>query len=165
MKTNRGLHEGQLKVAESLLEANKRRPCEAHLRRAISSVYYALFHYLAKLCADSFIGSQGAKDRSKHAWQQVYRALEHGVAKNACDAAKTKKFPSEIKHYATLFTEYQRKRHDADYDPYANAAENFNKEDVSNMILTAKNAIQEIKTVPSGDLKAFAAFILLKQRK
>ena len=165
MKTGKGLHQGLLKVADDLLHMNKRRSQEAHLRRALSSIYYALFHFLAQSCADSFIGTQGAKNRSHKAWQQVYRALDHGAAKNACEAAKNMNFPQSIKKYASLFVEYQKKRHDADYNPYANTEnDGFTKADILDMIDQAEKAIEGMKTASPSDLKAFAAFILLKKR-
>jgi len=173
VKTSKGLHQGLLKVADDLLQMNKRRPQEAHLRRALSSIYYALFHFLAQSCADSFIGTQGAKNRSNKAWQQVYRSLEHGMAKNACEECNKKdshgnfkkNFPPAIRAYATLFVEYQKKRHDADYNPYANTEnDGFTKADILDMIDQAKQAIQGMKALSSSDLKAFSAFILLKRR-
>ncbi|KAA6405106.1 hypothetical protein [Candidatus Tokpelaia sp.] len=163
MKTGKGLHQSLLKVADDLLQMNKRRPQEAHLRRAVSSVYYALFHFLAQLCADSFIGTQGAKNRSNQAWRQVYRSLEHGPARKACEQCQGKTFPEEIRNYAALFVEYQQKRHDADYDPHANTTrKDFTKEEIISMIEQAKQAIQEMKALSSSDLRAFSAFVLLK---
>jgi len=163
VKTDKGLHEGLLKLADDLLQMNKRRPQETHLRRAVSSVYYALFHFLAQSCADSFIGTQGAKNRSKPAWKHVYRALDHGAAKNACEAAGNKNFLPSIKNYAALFVEYQGKRHEADYNPYANTENgDFTKADILDMIDQAKQAIKDMKKASPSDLKAFSAFVLLR---
>ncbi len=63
----------------SLTELDPRRPTQANLRRAVSTAYYAVFHSLAQTAADMLIGRKRTSD-----WHQVYRALEHGNAKNAC---------------------------------------------------------------------------------
>jgi len=88
-----------LKVARCLVESSTGRPAQAHLRRAVSTIYYAMFHTLARCCANLFIGGKGA-DRSNPAWHQVYRALEHGTAKSACSHGKVNKFPKDIQEFA-----------------------------------------------------------------
>ena len=60
------------------------RPVQAELRRAVSATYYALFHALARCCANMLVGVATPASRSQQAWTQVYRALEHGHAKNQC---------------------------------------------------------------------------------
>jgi uncharacterized protein (UPF0332 family) len=81
-----------LKAANILLSSSSGRPTGVCLRRAESSAYYALFHCLARECADLLIGGNNAK-RSDEAWRQVYRALEHGIAKDRCkNKAAIKKF-------------------------------------------------------------------------
>ena len=80
------------------------------LGRAMSTAYYAAFHFIARSSADLLIG-KNRNGRSKHAWRQVYRALDHGPAKNACaDAAVVARFPAAIQDFANLFKEMQEKR-------------------------------------------------------
>jgi Ion channel len=74
-----------------------------------------MFHALAKECADTIAGTGPL--RSDAAWLQVYRALEHGVVKNACKQASSKGFPAEIIKFAETFVTMQEERHTADYDP------------------------------------------------
>ena len=62
------------------------KPRQADLKRAISTAYYALFHAMAKDAADMLVGV-GA-DRPDKAWTQLYRALQHGDAKNAIKLAE-----------------------------------------------------------------------------
>lgn len=146
-------------TADTLLAANVRRPRQSDLRRAVSTVYYAMFHTLAKCCADLLVGGSGSQ-RSKPAWKQVYRALEHGTAKNACSNKKLLgKFPAEIQHFGNQFVQMQVKRHSADYDP----DQNFYKTDVLIDIAVTEFTISEFKKVPLKDRRAFAAFVLLKQ--
>lgn len=76
--------------AYRLAHATRRRPRQVDVNRALSSAYYALFHTLARVCADAIAGTGG--DRSQAAWRQTYRALAHGTAKNACKQARNKAF-------------------------------------------------------------------------
>ena len=69
-----------IEAARSMTEMNPRRPTQASLRRAVSTAYYAMFHCLAYAAANVLVG----RDRSP-AWHRVYRALEHGRARNACE--------------------------------------------------------------------------------
>ncbi|RMD87003.1 MAG: hypothetical protein D6807_08685 [Alphaproteobacteria bacterium] len=136
------------------------KPSQVNLRRAVSSAYYALFHCLARCCADTLVGGYGA-DRSRHAWRQVYRALEHGFAKNACTARKfIKKFPQEIQDFAGTFVTMQEKRHAADYDPTAC----FLKSEVLKAIEATETALKNFRNVPIKDRRAFSAYVLFKKR-
>lgn len=155
----RGLSKDLLCVAEGLINTNGGEPQQVHLRRAVSSVYYALFHYLAEICADSFIGASDV-ERKSEAWRQVYRSLEHGLAKKACGAASGINFPTAIKNYAALFGTYQDKRHKADYDPFIS----FSKKDVADMIGEVQQTLEDFERVDIKHRKTFSAFVLLKKR-
>jgi hypothetical protein len=71
-----------LETAKDLASYRSGRPRQAHLRRAVSTRYYALFHTLAKSCADLVIGSSRGT-RSEPAWNQVYRSLQHGFVRES----------------------------------------------------------------------------------
>ena len=136
------------------------RPRETDLRRAVSTAYYALFHCVAQSGADLLVGGAGA-DRSRHAWRQAYRALDHGVARQRCEKRRfITRFPAEIQHFASLFAWMQTNRHAADYDPDAN----FVKSEVLDMISDAELAIDEFQISPSRDRRAFAVYVLLNLR-
>ncbi len=147
-------------TAYALLSPAKGTPTDASLRRATSSAYYALFHYLSRECADLLIGESGS-DRSDAAWRQVYRALEHGPAKTKCRKREMmRKFPVEIQSFAKTFADVQEKRHSADYDPFAQFAES----NVRNDIATVENAITDFKSAPTKHRRAFCAYVLLRDR-
>ena len=148
-----------LSVADDLVSTSKR-PRQSNLRRAVSTAYYAMFHCLARCCADTLIGSRSA-DRSRPAWRRVYRALEHGFAKNSCkNQTITKKFPKDIEDFANTFVSLQRKRHSADYDPFSQ----FTKLEVERDISATRDAIERFQSTPIKDRRAFAAFVLFKNR-
>lgn len=131
------------------------------LRRAESSIYYALFHCLARECADLLVGGTGAS-RSKPAWRQAYRALEHGFAKSQCIKKDVvRKFPKKIEDFANTFATMQVKRHDADYDPSAS----FTKSEVWTDIAIVEQAIKDFKSEQARHRRAFCIHVLLKERK
>ncbi|MCW5697757.1 MAG: hypothetical protein KIS96_13620 [Bauldia sp.] len=126
----------------------------------MSSAYYALFHELARSCADLLIGGPGAK-RSRPAWNQVYRALEHGTAKNAClNGTVMPAFPRSIRNFADLFVQMQIKRHAADYDPDAKPY----KSAVLGDIAAVETVLAGFRAAPVKHRQAFAALVLFKIR-
>lgn len=149
-----------IESANILVKSCRGKPSQVSLRRATSSAYYAMFHCLARNCADLLVGGTNAI-RSKHAWRQTYRALEHAFAKNACkDGSIVTKFPKAIEDFANNFVAMQEKRHAADYDPSVK----LTKSEVVTDIKTAREAIVEFQKVPIKDRRAFAAHVLFKKR-
>lgn len=149
-----------LSVADDLVSTRSSKPRQSNLRRAVSTAYYAMFHCLASCCADTLVGSRRT-DRSKPAWRQVYRALEHGLAKKNCkNRAIIRKFPQDIEDFANAFVSLQEKRHSADYDPFSQ----FTKQEVRSDIAATRNTIERFRSTPVRDRRAFAAFVLFKSR-
>ena len=109
-----------LATADDLIagRGRNRKPRQANLRRAVSTAYYAMFHCLAQCCADTLVGSAGS-NRSKHAWRQVYRAVEHKGTSKKCKRGEIHEFPKEVEDFANVFVSLQEKRHSADYDPFS----------------------------------------------
>lgn len=150
--------EDLLAQAHRLARATQRKPRQVDLKRAVSAAYYALFHALARLCADTITGA--GPPRSTKAWQQTYRALAHGFARNACGQARNKGFPAPIVKFAELFALLQQHRHAADYDPLSE----FRRGDVVAMIEATEQALATFKIAPRPDLRAFVALVLLDNR-
>ena len=151
-----------LSTAEELVTGagKNRRPRQSNLRRAASTAYYAMFHCLANCCATTLVGGPNA-DRSEPAWRQVYRALEHGVARNNCTNKNfLSKFPQDIEDFAHLFVSLQEKRHLADYDPSAR----FAKLEVQRDIAAARVTIQRFRSASAKDRRAFAVYVLFRTR-
>lgn len=51
-------HDDLLRQAERLAKLDPKRPRQANLRRAVSSAYYALFHFLVDQSCRAAIGTQ-----------------------------------------------------------------------------------------------------------
>lgn len=149
-----------LNTALDLANSSAGKPRQAHLRRAISTTYYAMFHTLARCCADLLIGGPGS-NRSMEAWAQVYRAVDHNFAKGACGNNQIMQhFPRPIQDFANMFVQMQIKRHDADYNPGYRAY----KSSVLLDVFIVEAIITGFNHAPLKDRRAFAAHALLKHR-
>lgn len=149
-----------IKTAEELASSASGKPRQSNLRRSASTTYYALFHFLARCCADMLIGSSGAA-RSDAAWRQVYRSVDHSEAKRACLNKTIERFPKQIQDFASCFAALQEKRHRADYDPF----QRLKKSEVLSDIGQAAHVMSRFTGAQARDRRAFAAFVLFKTRQ
>ena len=108
-----------INAGRSLLnpQRNGNPPTDEHIRRAISSAYYALFHALATSNADVLIGPP-QDQKTAEAWTRVYRSLNHGPARQALRRHR-QEFSLGSQIFADTFSDLQNQRHSADYDPNA----------------------------------------------
>lgn len=149
-----------LETARHLAVADRHRPRQARLRRAVSSAYYAVFHHLAATCSDLLVGA-GRGGRRSPAWRHVYRSLEHGLARSVCiDGRRMATFPVGVRSFAESFVALQRRRHLADYDP----AIRFTRLEVLADIGDAAAAIRGFHAEAAAHRRAFAALVRLKSR-
>ena len=149
--------------ARLLARGNGRRgrPRQADLCRAVSTAYYALFHTLAGCGADLIAGAT-RRSRSHPAWEQTYRALEHGHARNQCrNTSVMARFPLEVQDFARWFVEVQRYRHYADYAPITA----LTRTEVVRMVDATENIIAQFNAAPAGDRRAFAIYVLFRVRR
>ena len=149
--------------ARLLAHGNGRRgrPRQTDLCRAVSASYYALFHTLAGCGADLIAGAT-RNSRSQPAWEQTYRGLEHGHARNQCrNASVMARFPEAIQDFGDWFVSMQRFRHHADYAPVTD----FNRSNVVDYIDRTESVIAQFNTVPTRDRRAFAIYALLRMRR
>ena len=138
------------------------RPRETDLRGAVGKIYYALFHILARTCADMVVGST-VTDQNREAWRQTYRALNHGYARRQCGRLKMmEQFPIEIRRFGEMFVEMQRLRHIADYDPYP--AEYYKRGEILKQIEEAQRVINNFLSLPAANRRSFAVYVLLPTR-
>lgn len=93
-------------------------PNQANLRRAISSLYYALFHLLTTDAAENW-----KHERQRHRFARVF---DHGKMKQASARLLSKEIPKDdstarinalrLHIMAQIFVNLQQARHTADYD-------------------------------------------------
>ena len=135
-------------------------PNQTDLRRSVSNVYYALFHAVAQSNADTLVGAD-PQSRDQLAWRQAYRALEHGYAKQRCQQVqRNPRFASAIQYLARYFVYAQSCRHRADYDPDAA----FAQRETRAAIAEAGNHIGAFRAAPARERRAFAVYILMRER-
>lgn len=152
-------------IADDLLDIALRlaqgSPNQTDLRRAISSVYYSVFHSICQSNADSMLGDN-PQDRDQGAWRQTYRALEHGYANRRCRSAQSNsRFSPAVQNLARHFVEMQNLRHQADYDP----DEIFFIQDVLTSISETNSYISAFLAAPEMERRAFAVYVLMRDRQ
>ena len=160
------MHEDLFAQAEALARLDAMKPKQVNLRRAVSTAYYAAFHYLVHETCCVQIGSSYAQAAYRHT---LGRAFTHAVMKQACssfrggtlkdsvikglprDANGRYPIPQEIQNLAAAFVELQDKRHLADYD----RTERFKRADVLTLIQLAKNEVAAFAALAMSDDKRF----------
>jgi uncharacterized protein (UPF0332 family) len=148
-----------LDAAETLLREGKR--SNAFRRRAVSTAYYAVFHALAKLCADYLTRSAV---RSTDEYSRVYRSLEHGALRNAFAQSPLKEHKS-LSRIGELAIKLQVERHRADYLPPLSGS--FSSREVQELIDEAREAVLEIENLKprNRELRTLATYLLFRERK
>lgn len=152
-------------IADDLLNIARRlasgSPTQTDLRRAISSIYYAVFHAICQSNADTLVG-EDPQFRDQVAWRQAYRALEHGYARQRCQSARSDgRFSAAVCELADRFVLLQGRRHRADYDP----DESFTQEEALTATTQVESAINDFRAVPDRERRAFAVYILMRERQ
>ena len=147
-----------LQLAADLAEINPRRPRRADLCRAVSTTYYAMFHCLARTCADSLAGRAGTVG-NRPMWRRVYRTPEHRQARTRCENMPSS-FPDSVRQFGRTFSVQQNKRHLADYDPDYRVG----KSEVTADINDARTAIDRFLATPASVRRDFAIHVLMKVR-
>lgn len=145
-----------LATARRLARTNTGKPRQSDLRRSISTAHYALFHALAKDAADFFAGANS----SESSWAHVYRALDHGHAKNVCQQINSPPFPPTIENFAVAFLELQRARHNADYNPLFR----INRADALSWCDRTEQALNDLQATPRPDRRSFIVQLLIRKR-
>ena len=147
-----------LQLAADLAEINPRRPRRANLCRAISTAYYAMFHCLARTCADRLAGRAGTVG-NRPMWRRMYRTPEHRQAKSRCESVPSS-FPDSVRQFGRTFAMLQDKRHFADYDPDFRVG----KSEVVTAINDARTVIDRFLATPASVRRDFAVHVLTKVR-
>lgn len=160
------MYEELIAQAMELATRDPKKPKQANLRRAVSAVYYALFHFLVHEACCMQLGAQHAQIAYRHV---LGRAFAHNVMKQACvsfgggtlketvtkglprDAAGRFPIPNAIQRIAGTFAELQDSRHLADYD----LTERFNRSEVIALIEQVRNHVEEFSKSPISDEKKF----------
>jgi uncharacterized protein (UPF0332 family) len=160
------MHSDLIALATKIVELDPKRPRQANLLRAVSTAYYAVFHYLIDEACCVQIGTQNSQKEHRYA---LARAFAHTSMKDACksfnggtlkeaiikgmprDENGHYPIPVEIRDIAGTFVELQEMRHQADYD----LSEQFRKADVLKLIEQAKSHIEKFQALAVSDTRKF----------
>ncbi|MFZ3033516.1 MAG: hypothetical protein WA138_05845 [Parvibaculum sp.] len=160
-----------LSISNELTTTNGRgAPQQAKLRRAISTSYYALFHFLIRNATDLLVGPT---QRNTPRYGIIYRSFEHAqmrtvsenVSKSNMPAAYTRalgtvSFGNKIRSCAATFVELQALRHEADYDPAKRVALTDAKATIAN----AKQAMSNFDAASTDEKNLFLTMLGFKLR-
>jgi len=110
------------------------------------------------MCADELIGvSKGGTEP----WVRVYRALDHGFAKNALKQTNIQALGPAAKSFSVAFVELQEKRYTADYDPRSFP---FGRKATRGYVQQARKAVESLGQLDSEQRRVMATTVLLKSR-
>jgi hypothetical protein len=120
------LYQQYLHQARRLARLDPRRPQQGNLRRAVSTAYYALFHFLVDRSSRALVGSARDREPLRHMLARAYGHSEMASAAKTfrggnLPAAMTRvvgtlNFPVHLRNLAELLVNLQDQRHLADYD-------------------------------------------------
>ncbi len=153
-----------IEQARALARLERGRPRQASLRRAVSTAYYAVFHWIVGEASGYLIGRRADTRSLRHALARTYRHAEMAQACKCFQAGfgglpghlqelLPRRFvhPSVIE-LATAFVDLQDARHCADYD----LSKRLSRTDALTLV---DLAARSIATWPKEDASA-ACFLL-----
>jgi uncharacterized protein (UPF0332 family) len=145
-------------------------PRQVDLRRAISSVYYGVFHATLTAAADQFVG---VTKRSTDRYALAYRSVDHNTLRSLCLELKNqnvsprigrhsppKGFGPNIQAFAAAVLELQEKRLAADYDPLMR----IKASDALSAITSAREALRRFRRASGPRRTAFLSLLLFRPR-
>lgn len=170
------MHQDLLEQARALATDSPGKPKQVSLRRSISAAYYALFHFLVSEACRAIIGAQHDQRGYRDA---LARAFAHSSMKSACSSFAGGQLPAsvmkplprnpqgqyaiaqEIRTIAHTFSELQRRRNLADYDP----SERFKRSEVLVLIEQVEDVIEDFASLPTSNDRRFFLVCLLSWRE
>lgn len=171
------MYKDLLKQARSLTIIDTRgKPKQANLRRAVSALYYALFHYFVNEACRGILGTQHAQQGFRYS---LARAFVHTTMKDACRSFQGGTLPDPVKkplpksaagsydinksiqNIAATFVDLQRRRHLADYD----LSERFKRTEVLTLIELAEAQIEDFSNLPASVDRQFFLVCLLSWKE
>ena len=147
-------------ATRSLTTPGDNEPTVYDLRRSISTAYYAVFHYLAELCATEIVGRRVKKLRPKGAWRVYYRSLRHSRIRAFCMRNDHNQFSHGIQNFAKWFPVLQDAREFCDYENDSMP----NILDAKFIIKIAKTCIESLESINESEREDFVAWLVLDHK-
>ena len=146
-----------LSLAEELTRRDAGRPKQSSLRRAAASAYYAVFHAVAKMCADELVGPS----KPWSVYTPIYRSVDHNAALRVLKSARFHDEGSQVAAIGLAFTRLHDARIEADYlpEPFA-----YSRQETRDLILEAQGVIAAIAALPPPTRLSLAVKLIAKTR-
>jgi hypothetical protein len=128
---------------------------QTRLRLAVSTVYYAMYHALARSNADLLMGPSETEVNTPE-WNRVYTALG-GDSAHELMQADFSCHPAAVRRFAEVFLAVHHQRLLAEEDPVVT----FTTAEAQDRIQRAQAAIAEFLSVEPEQRTAFAVQLLL----
>jgi uncharacterized protein (UPF0332 family) len=145
-------------------------PRQADLRRAVSAVYYGVFHAILTAATDVFVGKT---HRDSARYELVYRSVSHSALSDVCrEVVKTTLpakylkyqprggFGPELQAVAAAVIDLQQKRHLADYDPLYRVRTS----EVESAIRIGREALSRFNSASAERRNAFVSLVVFTPR-
>ena len=145
-----------LRLAEDLIDAHP--TSSAVKRRAVSTAYYAAFHALARVCADTLLGEDR---RGNDAYEKVYRALDHGPLRNAFKAGPLMTAVA-LKQIGDLIVPLQNARMLADYAPPRVGF--YQESEARDRVAEAREIVERLENLSEADRLTLTVQLIFKDR-
>lgn len=147
-----------LDLADGRAVKDASRPKQASLGRAAATACHAVFHALAKLCADQLAGVS----RPLESCTPIYRALDHAAARHVLkEMRKEQTCGHLVAPIGPVFAKLYDMRIAADYVPAPFA---YSRQEINDLVREAREAIQAINALPSELKLRLAAQFVTKKR-
>jgi hypothetical protein len=134
-------------------------PRQADLRRAISTAYYALFHFALTAATNLTLG-KSARRTTPDLYVRAYRTVEHAELKKRSREIRGARTNTSIAAFAEAIVELQEARHGADYDPLFRVT----RSQAVMKVLDAGAAIKTFKSASEVERKSCLVKLLFKGR-
>lgn len=134
----------------------------AHIDRAVSTAYYAIFEHICCAASDLLIGKIH-DDYLTRAKSHLRRSIGHTALAGRCKKAQSPKycFPPKIVKFANRLYVMQEKRHLADYDIY----KTFTSVEAEELIDEVENALDIFDSTQKKHQIAFLVWAIIDKPK
>ena len=132
---------------------------ETDLRRAISDLYYCLFH---RVCEElvSTIGVKFNDQAFNEVYRTLYRLPDHYLLEAKCKELKSHSFSPGVCDFAIQLINMKNKRQIADYDPL----EKYVISEVENDLVRTEDVLKRFSEADQVERVRFSYFVSIKAR-
>ena len=119
-------------------------PKVADSRGAIVLAYYAVFHRLDEICAEELVGNRTDHVKTRRAWNEYYRSLDHSRVRVACGKVLLSQLlSSSVEVFCDWFPSLIEARELCNYEALVEPS----FEETNSILYPAEECINSLKTL------------------